>query len=161
MGDHSMDSSKATNTPKKQISGNRKRWGILGGAVLLVLCCILVIIFGIYFQLQVSTGPVTVTDVRIATTLNEDGSPPEQVTSISANQPRIYCYITITTPKPVPISIKWYRDGLLIAEDQSMAQGWIAFSLDPLPNQPFPEGNYQAEILLYNNVVETVEFDVE
>jgi hypothetical protein len=48
----------------------------------------------------------------------------------------------------------------MIFEHQELVQTWRAFYIESLPGKTFPEGDYQVEILLANQVVRTVKFSV-
>ena len=137
----------------------RRKWTYLIIVLLLGICCLSIWI--IRPSLWFNFGPITVTDIRITTDVDASGTPPPPKNVIKPEEPRIYCFVAISSPKAVSIRVKWYWNGMLIHEDQSMVESWRAYYIEPLPGKIFPEGDYTVDIFLYERKVKSINFTVE
>lgn len=143
----------------RKTSFSKKRWLFLGCISLLVIFCGLVFSL-IRVRVQSALGPIHITDARIAVTIDDQGTPPPSVSAIRPDQPRIYCFIAISAPKPVVVGARWFHEEQLIFEDQALVETWRAFYIQPLPGEKFSEGEYRVEILLQKMVIKTLYFSV-
>ena len=141
---------------KRGIKGCLIFLGILSG-ILILIAIIFVFVFR---NVNVSKGTITITDVVLTSELDEQGQSVSATNYFNVEQQRIYCRITISSPKPVNVGIRWYREGELIFEDRALVNGWRAFYIEPLPGEKFQEGKYKVEIYLVDKSVRELEFTI-
>jgi hypothetical protein len=108
---------------------------ISAGCITSFLILIGIILFFVVRNINVSQGAITISDVVLTSELDEKGQPVSSTNHFSADQPRIYCRITLSSPKPVNVGVRWYREGGLIFEDSALVNGWRAFYIEPLPGE--------------------------
>jgi hypothetical protein len=158
-----------TNTSSKNLTNEhmKTKYRITRQGCLIGLGCIVsfLILTGIIFLIilrntDLRQGTITITDIVMTSELDEEGQPVSATTYFSADQPRIYCHVTVSSPKPVNVGIRWYREGELIFVDSALVNGWRAFYIEPLPGEQFQEGNYKVEIYFVEKSVREIEFTI-
>jgi hypothetical protein len=151
-------STKTENKPKKL---SIKWWlvgGIAGAFILFVIC--LAIIFTGKLQLNAVSGPIYITQAGLTSGFDEQGMPLPSDNKFSTTQPRIYCYVEISAPKPVNVGVRWYRENELIFEMRELVDKRRAFYIQNQPGHTFEEGNYRVELFLIEDPILTIPFTI-
>ena len=144
----------------------KKRWRnhiVLLITISLLTCIILgcfLIFLSIRSKLTFKSGPIYLVDARITTELYQGGNYPPSQDKIRPNEPKIYCLVSLSSPKEVDITVEWYRNGKLIYKDHSPTKSWSAFSLKTIDGSNFPEGEYRVDIKLLNTILRSIMFSV-
>lgn len=131
----------------------------LGLLTLLLICVVLLVV--ISPQFKVAFGPVRITDVYMTTGFDDQGQPLAPINRFSPDEPRIYCYVEVSSPKSIYVKLKWIQENIVVLEQGELVYGWKMFSVEPLLGGVFGEGDYKVEIYLADTLVETVEFSVK
>jgi hypothetical protein len=152
-----------TNQSEGQEPAHRhKKKGYLigfGCIILAVAFCLLSLIMLVKTNMLVNE-PITITDVVLTTGITSQLQPLDSVTRFPFTQPRIYCLISISSPKPVNVGVRWYYEGNLIYDDKAIVENSRAFYIEPLPGNDFKPGKYKVEVYLVNEALRTMEFTV-
>jgi len=124
-----------------------------------LLCALMLLI--LLFRSRIIIGNIEMNEVILTNGVDRDGTYLPSKDVFSTADPRIYCYVSISSPKPVLIGVRWYMGSMLIYEDQEMVDGWRAFYIEPLQSTGFIEGEYRVEVFLVDKSVRTLDFSIE
>ena len=114
----------------------------------------------IKLNVTTTSGAIAITDVVTTTGFDSQGQPLPSSNRFSLNETRIYCFVTVKSPNPVNVGVRWFFENSLIYEDNATFNGSRAFFLQPLPGKVFQQGDYRVEIYLVEETLRTVQFSV-
>ena len=72
----------------------------------------------------------------------------------------IHLITTVQSDAPVPVGVRWYREGDLIFEERARVMGTVAWYVRPGTLNYFQPGHYKVEIFLVEEPVRTLEFEI-
>ena len=147
-----------TENTQKKVPGATRLWIGIGcvGIVLIIAILFLTNII----RLGVSAGPITITEVVMTTGLDSQGRPLSNQSRFPPDQPRILCYISISSPAPARIGIRWYHEDELLLDKINEVSGNAVSYIQPRPGHLFQEGEYRVEIYFVKEAVKTINFSV-
>jgi hypothetical protein len=124
--------------------------------VLLIFILTKILRIGLY----PSVGSISIDEVSLTTGIDVAGQPIDSTTSFNSHQSKIYCFIKITSPKPVNVGIRWYYENHLIYDDNALVDGSRVFYIQPVEGELFPAGHYHLEIYLLKENLRAINFSV-
>ena len=157
--DHLSDTAEYQESKPKGIRNKKKACILLLLFGSCLLCALIVPI--LFFRGSFIIGNIKVNEVVLTNGVDRDGTHLPSKDVFSTEEPRIYCYVSISSPKPVLIGVRWYKGSTLIFEDQEMVDRWRAFYIEPLQGTVFNEGEYRVEVFLVDKSVRTIYFSIE
>ena len=127
------------------------------GILIIVFVVTVLVVFS---RIQMNAGRIEITKAAITTGIDEQGNPLPSTDHFPADQPRIYCYVSVSSPKPISLGARWFYGDTLIYKDMELVNGWRAFYIEPSPGEIFKEGEYRVEIYLVDEAIRTITFTV-
>lgn len=140
---------------------SRVFWFVVGCAGLSILCTLAIVAIGATMRIERTSGSITITDVYLTTGLDAQGQPLPATTQFPPGQPRIYCVVTISAPKPVNVGVRWFYGDELIFDSMALVDGRRAYFIEPPPGKVFSEGEYRVEVYLVKDPVRVIHFSVK
>lgn len=131
--------------------------------IFLYISLFFIILLLIFLNVYVAktTGTLIIKDIIVTSGIDPNGIPLASRDIFPVNQERIFCYISVFSPKPVRVGVRWYLREILIFEEENLVNGWRAFFIEPQQGENFPIGEYRVEIYLVRKSIRTVYFSVE
>jgi len=111
-------------------------------------------------QVSSNSGTITITDLYTTGGLDASGQPMEPDSEFETSQDRIYLVVTIDSPSPVPVGVRWFFGDELIYEEATRVDNAAYWFIGPPPGQEFEVGSYHAEVYLVQDPVRSVDFVV-
>lgn len=147
----------------------KKRYRVLVilivAGIFIIICLLLgfhIIKTKFWTKVDINSGRIDITDIRLTTSLTQDGKAVDNITEFSEIQPRIYCVVTVTSPKPIVLTAKWYHEGKMIREDRAVVEKTVVFYIQPMEGSFLSRGDYKIDLYLYDfpNDLRTINFSV-
>jgi len=143
---------------------NRRIWiilaAVLGGLVLMCIGTFYLMRATGFLEITNQTGSMSIRDAYF--TLDPEGPRPEYngFPQFPSHADRIYLIVLVESPDPIPLGVRWYREGELLVERQSRVQDGIGWYIGPQSGEEFLPGMYRAEVFLIEDPVRTLEFRI-
>lgn len=96
----------------------------------------------------------------MTTGVDAQGNLLPSVDHFTPDQPRIYCYVAVTSPKPISIGVRWFYEDQLFFNYAQAVDIQEIFYIQPLPGEKFKEGKYRVEIYFVDKAIRTLNFTV-
>ena len=150
----SQDQEPVASPPQRQSRWRRISVGCLMALALVCGLSLLIV------RIERTAGTITITEVILTTGFDAQGQPLAQANQFSPEQPRIYCVVKVSAPKPVNVGVRWFYSNEIIADEVVIVDGQHAWHIQPPAGQVFQEGVYRVEVYLVKEPVRTVYFSV-